>query len=554
MASGGPELRRAEGLRALPFALLAPRLLASRRLQGPAASFGAERASRLPIKLLKYLVVLLAGLSVPACATRVTQRTEPQTRPNILWLIAEDLGPELGSYGHPEAYTPNLDRLASEGVRYTRAYTVAPVCSVSRSAFMTGMHAIAIDAHNHRSHREEGDDNPLPEGVRVLTHWLKDAGYYTVNLRDEESGIGGSGKDDFNFSVPGKAWDSPPLGRPRRAPALLRPDQLQHHAPDGATPRTSASRISRPADPEKVQIPPYYPDHEVTRRDWANYLDSIQEMDGEVGVLLDRLEADGLADSTIVVFIGDHGRTMLRGKQWPYDSGLHIPMIIRWPADFPAPEQVSPGRVDDRLLSALDLTATTLWAAGVERPEKMHGHTFLGPDAVENEYVFASRDRCDATVMRIRTVRSDRYRYIRNFMPEVPFTAPNLYKETMYPVLGLMKELHAAGQAHPGAGSAHGAPPTRRRALRPGDRPLGDPQPGRLDGPGAPAGQEGAGRGPGALDRGDGRPRAHSRARGAGRRDPREGRGILGHVDAALSVSSPRTCVRRSLVVGLRDP
>ena len=233
----------------------------------------------MPIKPFKYLVVLLAGLSVPACATRVTQRTEPQTRPNIIWLIAEDLGPELGSYGHPEAYTPNLDRLASEGVRYTQAFTVAPVCSVSRSGFMTGMHPIAIDAHNHRSHREEGDENPLPEGVRVLTHWLKDAGYYTVNLRDEESGIGGSGKDDFNFSVPGKAWDSARWAdlaahQPFYAQISYNTTHRMGRRPD------IPSRIPRPTDPEKVQIPPYYPDHEITRRDWAKYLDSVQEMDG----------------------------------------------------------------------------------------------------------------------------------------------------------------------------------------------------------------------------------------------------------------------------------
>jgi arylsulfatase A-like enzyme len=124
-------------------------------------------------------------------------------------------------------------------------------------------------------------------------------------------------------------------------------------------------------------------------------------------------------------------------------------MIVRWPAAFPAPPQISPGRVDDRLISALDLTATTLWAAGVERPEKMHGHTFLGPDAVDNEYVFGARDRGDETVMRIRTVRTPKYRYIRNFMPERPFTSPNVYKERMYPVLGLMKRLHAEGQLSP---------------------------------------------------------------------------------------------------------
>jgi N-sulfoglucosamine sulfohydrolase len=391
--------------------------------------------------------IFLAGLTLAACGADQPSGDGPPDRPNILWIIAEDLGPELGSYGHPEAYTPYLDGLASEGVRYTRAFTVAPVCSVSRSAFMTGMHAIAIDAHNHRSHREKGD-NPLPEGVRVLPQWLRDAGYYSANLGDEIEGVPGSRKDDWNFSVDGPVWDSDRwtdvvAHQPFYAQINLSTTHRMGRRPN------AASRIERPADPAKVQIPPYYPDHEITRKDWAEYLNTIQELDGQVGRLLDRLEADGLAYRTIVVFFGDHGRTMLRAKQWPYDSGLHIPLIIRWPTAFPAPAQISPGQVDDRLLSALDIAATTLWAAGVEHPEKMQGHTFLGPDAVENEYVFASRDRCDATVMRIRTVRSDRYRYIRNFMPEVPFTAPNLYKERMYPVLGLMKELHVAGKLTP---------------------------------------------------------------------------------------------------------
>jgi N-sulfoglucosamine sulfohydrolase len=400
-----------------------------------------------PRPFMGALLVALTAMVPAACMKEGPEGSEPPRRPNILWIIAEDLGPELGSYGHPEAYTPRLDGLASEGVRYTRAFTVAPVCSVSRSAFMTGMHAIAIGAHNHRSHRGKGE-NPLPEGVQVLPQWLRNAGYYTANLGSAMEGIPGSGKDDFNFSVAGPVWDSDRWGDVVAHEPFYAQISLDTTHRMGRRPGVR-SRVERPADPAKVRIPPYYPDHAVTRKDWAEYLDTIQEMDGQVGRLLDRLEADGLAERTIVVFIGDHGRTMLRGKQWPYDSGLHIPMIIRWPADLPAPAQVSPGTVDDRLLSALDLTATTLWAAGVERPERMQGRTFLGPDAVQNDYLFASRDRCDTTVMRIRTVRSDRYRYIRNFMPEIPFTAPNRYKETMYPVLGLMRELHAAGRLTP---------------------------------------------------------------------------------------------------------
>jgi len=410
--------------------------------RGPTGTARVSRPRLGPLATAGW--VALAVVSLAACET---ETAVPPKRPNILWIVAEDLGPELGSYGHPEVHTPHLDGLAAEGARYTRAFTVVPVCSPSRSAFMTGMHAIAIDAHNHRSHRGEGE-NPLPEGVRLLTHWLGDAGYYTINVRDPESGIGGSGKNDFNFSFPGKAWDSSRWADLRTHRPFYA--QINYSTTHRMGRRPNAgSRISRPADPSRVKIPPYYPDHPVTRQDWAEYLDTIMELDAQVGAVLARLEADGLAESTIVVFIGDNGRTMLRGKQWPYDSGLHVPMIVRWPGAFPPPPQISPGRVDDRLISALDLTATTLWAAGVERPPKMQGRTFLGPDAVDNEYVFGARDRCDETVMRIRTVRTPRYRYIRNFMPEQPFASPNAYKERMYPVLDLMKQLHAEGRLTP---------------------------------------------------------------------------------------------------------
>ncbi len=217
------------------------------------------------------------GLFALASASCVAEKTEIPERPNILWIIAEDLGPELGSYGHPEAYTPHLDRLAAEGVRYTRAYTVAPVCSVSRSGFMTGMHPVAIDAHNHTSHRTAGE-NPLPEGVRVLPHWLKDAGYFTANLGDEMEGIPGSRKDGFNFSLSGPVWDSDRWAHVVAHEPLYA--QNSFNTPHRTyRPPGTRSRIAPPANPAKVRIPPYYPDHEIARRDWAEYLDVIQEMD-----------------------------------------------------------------------------------------------------------------------------------------------------------------------------------------------------------------------------------------------------------------------------------
>lgn len=368
-------------------------------------------------------------------------------RPNILWLLAEDLGPELACYGHPGVRTPNLDRLAAEGVRYTQAFTVAPVCSTSRSAFMTGMYQTSIGAHHHRSHRADGFT--LPPGVRVLTDWLRDAGYFTANLVDltgdpQEKFLRGTGKTDWNFAYNGKpfdaaAWSDLPMHQPFYAQINF---SETHRGGDW---NNAHRHIAVPANPEEVRLPPYYPDHPEARADWAQYLNAVMALDRKVGAVLDKLAADGLADHTIVVFMADHGRAMIRGKQWPYDSGLHIPLIIRWPKAIPAPAGWRAGSVDERLVASIDLTATTLWMAGVQPPLTMQGRVFLGDQAVTRRYVFGGRDRGDETVDRIRTVRSSRYRYLRNYYPERPFLQLNRYKEFSYPVISLMRDLAAEG-------------------------------------------------------------------------------------------------------------
>ena len=363
-------------------------------------------------------------------------------KPNILWLIAEDIGPEaLGSSGAPQATTPNLDRLAEEGVRYTRAYA-GMVCSVSRSSFMTGMYSTTIGTHNHRSHRDDGYQ--LPAGVRVLTDWLRDAGYFTANIRrlPDALGFNGTGKTDWNFTYAGKPFDSADWA------------DLKAHQPFYAqinfdeTHRGFHSPAK--ADPAKVALPQYYPDHPVSRKDWAAYLDAATELDRKAGLVLKQLEADGLADNTIVVFFGDNGQAMARGKQFCYEEGLHVPMIIRWPKNFPTPPQIKPGALEQGFVNAMDLAPTMLDIAGVEKPAKMQGRIFLGARAeAAPEYTFGSRDRCDETVMRIRTVRDAKYRYIRNFTPETPFLATNHYKETQYPVWNLLKQLHTEGKLTP---------------------------------------------------------------------------------------------------------
>ena len=358
------------------------------------------------------------------------------TKPNILWLIAEDMGPALGCYGQKEVSTPNLDRLAREGVRYTRAYTTAPVCSASRSAFITGMYQITIGAHNHRSHRDDGF--ALPQGVRVISEWMCEAGYFTANLVElpAECGFKGTGKTDWNFMPPekpfdSKSWDDLKSHQPFMAQLNFSETHRAYHAPQHA-------------DPAKVELPPYYPDHPVVREDYAQYLDAATELDRKVGLVLAQLEKDGLAENTLVLFQADHGESMVRGKQFCYEEGLHIPLIVRWPGHLAA------GKVDERMVAAIDFAPTFLALAGAPVPPKMEGRVFLGEHAAPpRQMIFGARDRCDETVFRFRTVRDARYRYIRNFTPERPFLQVNEYKAKQYPLWTLLPKLHAEGKLTP---------------------------------------------------------------------------------------------------------
>jgi N-sulfoglucosamine sulfohydrolase len=388
---------------------------------------------------MKKLFLWLAGTVALPIMLTVAAAAE---RPNILWLIAEDFGPHLGCYGTKEVFTPNLDRLAAEGVRYTRFFTTAPVCSPSRSAFMTGMYQTTIGAHNHRSHRDDG--YMLPKGVKLLTDWMRDTGYFTANVRELPAPIGfkGTGKTDWNFAYSGKPFDSD------------RWSDLKGHQPFFAQINFQEThrkfKAPKKADPAKVEIPPYYPEHPVTREDWGQYLDAASELDRKIGMVLKQLEADGLKENTVIVFFGDNGEAHVRGKQFCYESGLRVPLIIWWPEKFAAPKYFAKAKVDERLLAAIDLAPTMLAIAGAQKPKGMQGEIFLGDaTAKPREYVFGARDRCDETVFRFRTVRDARYRYIRNFTPDRPFLQPNEYKERAYPVWNLLKELHATRKLTP---------------------------------------------------------------------------------------------------------
>lgn len=353
-------------------------------------------------------------------------------RPNILWLTAEDLSPDLGCYGDRIVKTPNLDSLARQGMRFTQAFSSSPVCSASRSGFITGMYQTSIGAHNHRSHRH--DSYILPDGIQTIPELFSEAGYFTCNMKNSKAKLNGTGKTDWNFNTTkpfeGNDWTNRKEGQPFFAHLNL---SLTH--------RKFLRSKTDPTDPAAVEIPPYYPDHPITREDWAQYCDTINHLDAMVGNVLKHLDEEGLSDNTIVFFFGDHGRPHVRGKQWLYEGGIHVPLILRWPGKIKA------NTVNTNLVSLIDLAPTSLKLAGLAVPDHFEGQDMLGEEA--REYIVAARDRCDETVDRIRCVRDAQFKYIRNFMPERPYLQLNRYKEREYPVLRLLRRLHRDGKLPP---------------------------------------------------------------------------------------------------------
>ena len=361
-------------------------------------------------------------------ADRAVAVKDDAKRPHILWILLEDWGPDLSCYGTRGVQTPHIDQLAAEGIRFTRAFTTAPVCSSSRSAMLTGHYQNYTGTHQHRT--EEEDKKPLPHGIVPLPALLRDAGYFTA------VGCGMGSKTDHNFTDPvgfvGAHWRQRTAGQPFFAQVT-----------EGGTHRLWNRDPERPIAADQVDLPPYYPDVPLIRRDWANGLEQAQLSDRRVGKLLAELEADGLADETIVILVGDHGRCMPRGKQFLYDGGIHVPLIIRWPGEIPA------GSVCDDLVSSLDICKTIVDLAGVVPPHPLHGMNLLGDDIKHREYLFAARDKMDSTHDAMRAVRSRDYKYILNLMPERAYCQFNSYKERSYPTLAMLQVMHQEGKLNP---------------------------------------------------------------------------------------------------------
>lgn len=356
-----------------------------------------------------------------------------EEKPNLLWITAEDMSPTLGAYGDTYATTPHLDAFAEESVRYTNAFAAAPVCSPSRSTLITGMWAPSLGTSQMRS------AYPIPFAVKGFPTYLREAGYFTTN----------NSKTDYNTANEARlieeSWDESSGKAHWRSPAreegqsffAVFNQMVTHQSRTMVWPyevfqEKVQSRLSAEQrhDPAGVPVPPYYPDTDLVRRGIARYYDCVTVMDSEVGRILKQLEEDGLAENTIVFFYSDHGSGMPRHKRLLHDSGMKVPLLIRFPEKYRHLAPAEAGGTVDRLVSFVDFGPTALALLGLPVPENMQGEVFLGPEmAAEPEYVYGFRDRVDEVFDLSRSIRSDRYLYIRNYLPHYSWAQRSVYSD-----------------------------------------------------------------------------------------------------------------------------
>ncbi|MCI0705835.1 MAG: sulfatase-like hydrolase/transferase [Planctomycetia bacterium] len=381
--------------------------------------------------LATTLVALLSGSATAA---------EPAKRPNIVWIIVDDMSANFSCYGEKTIQTPHVDQMAKDGTRFSRAFVTAPVCSPCRSALITGCYQTTLGAHHHRSGR--GVEKIHLNGPAAVPVFFKKAGYYTCiggfNVKGKNLG-----KTDYNFEWDRSMYDGNDWsGRKEGQPFFM---QVQLHGGKyrgGGLAPAWTERVKRElgsvTQPEDVKLPPYYPRDPVLLEDWARYLDCCRYTDKEVGDVIARLEKEKLLDNTFVFFMTDHGISHARGKQFLYDEGIHVPLVVRGPG-------IAKGAVRDDMVEHIDLAATSLALAGIEIPKWMQGRNIFAKDYAKRDAVFAARDRCDETVEHIRSVRTEKFKYIRNYLPNRPHLQPNRYKDSKV-IVQKLRELHAAGK------------------------------------------------------------------------------------------------------------
>jgi len=382
-------------------------------------------------EFLKEAGLCASALTIAGCTDSVprpplssAERPLP-ARPNILWITCEDTSPYLGCYGDAFATTPNINRLAGQAILYTNAYATGPVCSPSRSCLITGVYATSLGTQHLRS------DVRIPKQIEPLPKRLRVAGYYCSN----------NFKEDYNFKDPTIWDDSSPTAHWRNRVGgvpffsvfnLMATHQGQINGSDEEFFQKYGSKLKPEErhDPKTLSLPPFYPDTPAVRKYWARYYDLVTYVDKQVGELLQQLEADGLAESTIVFLFADHGFGVPRFKRSLYDTGLRVPLIVRIPGRYQHLASFAPGGRTDQLVSHVDYAPTVLSLAGLPIPPHMQGQPFLGPRlAAPRDCIFGAASRVDEAYDTSRCVRDKRYKYIRNFMPHLPYVQPSDYPD-----------------------------------------------------------------------------------------------------------------------------
>ena len=387
------------------------------------------------LAIYSFLFILFGAITV-----RINAQETAKKPLNVVWISCEDVGPIMGVYGVDQIKTPNIDKLAAEGVRYTNAYSTVGVCAPSRFSIITSMYPARLGAHNMRTGNLNNYKTPeklflktttniidkaghpipeyevvTPENVKPFTQYLRAEGYYCIN----------DNKCDYQFNAPFTAWDHT-LGSnlfdkiPGNQPFFYVKNLYTTHE----------SRIWLRKDepltvfPDEVIVPDYYPDIPEVRNDLAIKYSNIEALDKEVGELLKDLEAKNLLDNTIIFFWSDHGGNLLRQKRAVGNSGLHVPLIIRYPNKYKA------GEVENALVSLMDLGPTVMSLLDIKPPKHTDGKAFAGRYKKESRgYIFGSADRFDESTDMQRSVLDGRFVYIKNFMTELPLIFRNKYRE-----------------------------------------------------------------------------------------------------------------------------
>jgi len=396
-----------------------------------------------------FLSVIIFSFFTMACEKKVET-------PNVLWIYVDDMSDWVGCYGDNTVATPNIDMLAMKGVKFNRAYMPAPVCSATRSALITGTMQTTNGLHHHETLAKK----PLPEEIITVPELFRKAGYLTFN----------EAKTHYNFSYKTDDLFSPEFERP--SSTIVKSHLVGHdltwleqlrgkkffgqiqlsggkYQGEAGSKYPAHSRIKE----SEVTVPAQYPDNAVMRNAIARHYEQIVFCDSQVGAIIQALKDYEIWDNTAVFFFTDHGCQMPRAKQHVYDEGAKVPFIVHWPKGDK--QLLKKGKVRNDLVSGIDISVSSLALAGIKIPDFMEGRNLFAKNYKERDFVVTARDRMGIAIDRVRSIRSENYLYVKNYMLDRPLYQP-AYRDGYATFISLRK-LHDEGKLTPLQASYHEA-------------------------------------------------------------------------------------------------